>query len=66
MTLRDETEWTELIETGWNRLAPPVDAAALSKIILQTFGTSGKDVAPYGTGNAAQLIAERLVHDLSA
>lgn len=66
VTLRDETEWTELIETGWNRLAPPVDAAALSKIILQTFGTSGKDVAPYGTGNAAKLIAERLVRDLSA
>jgi UDP-GlcNAc3NAcA epimerase len=29
VTLREETEWTELVDLGWNRLAPPVSTAAV-------------------------------------
>src|SRR5262249_49806575 len=29
VTLRSETEWTELLELGWNTLVPPVSAEAI-------------------------------------
>jgi UDP-GlcNAc3NAcA epimerase len=65
VTLRDETEWNELVESGWNRLAPPVDAASVLNALRTSFGTSGQDIAPYGSGDAAQRIVQRLSHDLN-
>jgi len=60
VTVRDETEWVELVESGWNRLAPPIDATGLAAIIQAAVGTKGKSVTPYGQGNAAQGIVETL------
>jgi UDP-GlcNAc3NAcA epimerase len=60
VTLRDETEWVELVEAGWNRLAPPTDAKYLTETIRSALGSSGLDVKPYGDGNAASLIVEKL------
>ena len=60
VTLRDETEWVELLESGWNRLAPPVDAQSLVRAIKDTLGSRGEPVAPYGNGNAARSIADKL------
>lgn len=60
VTLRDETEWVELVESGWNRLAPPVDAQSLIRVIKAALGSRGGPVAPYGTGNAAQAIVDKL------
>jgi len=60
VTLRDETEWLELVESGWNRLAPPVDAQSLVRVIKAALGSRGEPVAPYGTGSAAQDIVDKL------
>jgi len=60
VTLRDETEWVELISSGWNRLAPPNDAATVAHAILSAFGTSGEDIKPYGLGDASERIVKEL------
>lgn len=66
VTLRDETEWVELVEAGWNRLAPPTDANSLAQSIQSALGSQGTDVQPYGAGDAAERIVTRLQKDFSA
>lgn len=66
VTLRDETEWVELVESGWNRLAPPADPACVTDAIDTALGTRGRHVAPYGAGDAAVKIAARLALDLAS
>lgn len=56
VTLRDETEWVELVELGWNRLASPMNDD-LAAVIRNALGSKGRDAQPYGDGNAAQAIA---------
>lgn len=57
VTLRDETEWVELVDLGWNRLSPPLSAEAVTKAIRASLGSRGQPSAPYGDGNAAGEIA---------
>jgi UDP-GlcNAc3NAcA epimerase len=65
VTLRDETEWGELVEAGWNRVAPPLDATGLLAALRASLGTAGQEVTPYGDGEAAARIVQRLVADLA-
>lgn len=60
VTLRDETEWVELVEAGWNRLAPPVDTHLINKTIEAALGSRGRHVSPYGQGDAAIRIVNEL------
>jgi len=56
----------ELVESGWNRLAPPTDALSLKLAIEGALGSRGKDVKPYGEGNAAGKIVDRLASELTS
>ena len=65
VTLRNETEWVELVQSGWNRLAPPTDAESVAAANWAALGSEGADLQPYGCGDAAQRIARRLAEDLA-
>lgn len=56
VTLRDETEWVELVESGWNRLVPPHNSDTVSNEIRKSLGSKGQTTTPYGEGNAAEHI----------
>lgn len=65
VTLRDETEWTELVDAGWVRIARPDNAGNVAAAILASIGRTGNAVQPYGAGNAAAVIVETIQSDLS-
>ncbi len=60
VTLRDETEWVELVEHGLNRLA----GADASQIAALALGARWPDIglppALYGDGHSSDLIAETI------
>jgi UDP-GlcNAc3NAcA epimerase len=60
VTLRDETEWVELVDAGWNRLVVPDLASKIKDQIIQSIGSFGDDIKPYGDGTAAMQIANAL------
>ena len=63
VTLREETEWVELVAIGANRLAPPRDAAGILAAIEQGLATPQPvfdHPGLYGDGDASGKIAARL------
>jgi len=66
VTLRDETEWIELVELGWNIVQPPVSAQAVAATILSRIGTKGRvGTKPYGEGNAGRRVVDALLEKQS-
>ncbi|MBF1258469.1 MAG: UDP-N-acetylglucosamine 2-epimerase, partial [Lautropia mirabilis] len=61
VTFRDETEWTELVDSGWNVLAPLDDPEKFKDICLSRVGTRGTPKEHYGNGDAGVKIAATLV-----
>lgn len=66
VTLRDETEWTELVESGWNRLVPSAHSQVILNAITQARSSHGHDIDAYGHGDAASRIARCLHADSHA
>ncbi len=60
VTVRDETEWTELVDAGWNRLAPPTSVNNILSAIGVALTHQPTPTNPYGDGSAANKIAESL------
>jgi UDP-GlcNAc3NAcA epimerase len=66
VTLRHETEWVELVEMGWNHLAPPTGPDSVRDAVLAALARprpGGSCGELYGGGRAAQRIAELLCAD---
>jgi UDP-GlcNAc3NAcA epimerase len=59
ITVRDETEWVETVELGWNQVV-----GANRERIVAAFGAAAKgvqDVFPYGDGTAADRIVRTIL-----
>jgi len=59
VTLRDETEWIETVESGWNVLAGVV-ADRITELVDRSWSLLQDKPQPYGSGDAAKKIVEVL------
>ena len=62
VTIRDETEWLETTQTGWNVLVPAQKEEIISAVKSAKPGQEGH--APYGDGAASNIIAEKVIEIL--
>jgi UDP-GlcNAc3NAcA epimerase len=64
VTLRDETEWTELVECGANRLVSPLVEANLVTAAREAMSAGKSGFAAgslYGGGRASEVIVDKLL-----
>lgn len=63
VTMRRETEWTELVEAGWNRLADPSTKESVLTALQSALNSNVPDRRPqiFGNGHSAELIAQILL-----
>jgi UDP-GlcNAc3NAcA epimerase len=58
VTLREETEWVELVEHGVNRLVPAEPGAIVSGALEARWPASSLPAGLYGDGRSSEVIAE--------
>lgn len=59
VTLREETEWVELVDSGWNVLVSP-ESDEIEKNVLNAIGTRGEKQEFYGDGNSSSRIIDHI------
>ncbi|MDH0732180.1 UDP-N-acetylglucosamine 2-epimerase (non-hydrolyzing) [Pseudomonas sichuanensis] len=60
LTLRDETEWVELLDMGWNRLAAPMSEGFLDAFEV-SYSKGSEDHQPYGSGQASLAVIKAIL-----
>lgn len=60
VTTRDETEWIETVESGWNTLVG-ADCGAIVSAVKCTSPRERKDISPYGSGDSAKQVIELIL-----
>ncbi len=66
ITLRDETEWVELVEAGWNRLCSPSTSFSLVENVNTHQPSIASFESLYGDGNASDKIVDTLLKGVTA
>ncbi|MFZ1343883.1 non-hydrolyzing UDP-N-acetylglucosamine 2-epimerase [Thiothrix eikelboomii] len=61
ITLRDETEWVELVDAGWNHIVPPTNTDNITHTLLAAIQSYGTPIHPYGDGHSSSQIAKILL-----
>jgi UDP-GlcNAc3NAcA epimerase len=63
LTLRSETEWTELVDAGWNRLVDPTSREVVLSALQTVLRADLPERRPsiFGNGHSAESIAEILL-----
>ena len=64
LTVRNETEWVELVEKGYNFLVNPIDI--LPHLVERLWNTefTNENFNPYGHGNAAERIVDIIKREI--
>lgn len=66
VTMRDETEWIETVDTGWNTLTGADTEAIIQAFLACDTPPQRTAITPYGEGNASELCLKAILQAQTA